>query len=339
MLKLTDEEYRQMTIEDYFEGEVKPNLFAVSRVFAEARKQMTLSEYKTFVYALSNIKWKDKCPDTLYLDKKEVAKLVGINSDIDHLSENLNRSIGKMPKHSFLKFSDKHKGMYLNGNFVRTIAMFKNVVRIRLEEEFLGLFGELESNYITMWSGDVYQMKSERSIAFYELLRNNSDTRLDVNCAELGVKALKDLFDIPKEGKGSYLNKDGHFARTHFEKYVIDPLCDDLKNCRMICLILQADGKAYEKVKKGNKVIAYRFYWTLTTHPAVATAAEVQQIQERVDKDPQVLKVAKDIVNGKPKPKKEKKNTFSNFGERDVDYAELQRVLIENSMNATEEGI
>ena len=146
-MNYTDEEYHQISLEEYFEEDVKPNLFAVSRVFAEARKQMTLSEHKTLVYALSQIKWKEKCPDTLYLDKKEVAKVVGINSDIDHLSADLNRSIGEMPKHSFLKFADKDKGMYLNGNFVRTVAMFKNVVRIRLEEEFLGLFGNLETNY------------------------------------------------------------------------------------------------------------------------------------------------------------------------------------------------
>ena len=67
-----DEEYHQISLQEYFEENVKPNLFAVSRVFAKARKQMTLSEQKTLVYALRQIKWKEKCPDTLYLDKKEV---------------------------------------------------------------------------------------------------------------------------------------------------------------------------------------------------------------------------------------------------------------------------
>ena len=161
-MNYTDEQYHQFSLEEYFQGDVKPNLFAVSRIFAEARKQMTIAEHKTLVYALSQIRWKEKCPDTLYLDKKELAKVVGINSDIDHLSADLNRSIGEMPKHSFLRFSDKDKGMYLNGNFVRTVAMFKNVVRIRLEEEFLGLFGNLETNFLTLWSEDIFGMKTER---------------------------------------------------------------------------------------------------------------------------------------------------------------------------------
>ena len=328
-MKYTDEKYHQLSLEEYFEGDVKPNLFAVSRIFAEARKQMTVSEHKTLVYALSQIKWQEKCPDTLYLDKKELAKVVGINSDIDHLSADLNRSIGEMPKHSFLRFSDKDKGMYLNGNFVRTVAMFKNVVRIRLEEEFLGLFGNLETNFITMWSEDIFRMKTERAVLFYELLRDNSDSRFPVNEGTVSVKKFKEMFNIPKDGRGSYVTSDGRFARTHFEKYVIDPLCEELTNTKMIRLVLQPDGKYYEKVKRGGRVIAYRFFWTVSLRPAVASAEEVKQIQERVDKDPQVLKTAKDILTG-AKKRAGKKNQFNQFSQNDYDWDQLEEELLKN---------
>lgn len=331
-MNYTDEEYHQISLEEYFEEDVKPDLFAVSRVFAEARKQMTVSEHKTLVYALSRVKWKEACPDTLYLDKKEVARIVGINSDIDHLSENLNRSIGQMPRHSFLTFSDKAKGMYLNGNFVRTIAMFKNVVRIRLEEEFLGLFGNLETDYITMWSEDIFGMKTERTILFYEFLRDNSDSRIPVNTGTVSVRKFKELFSIPKDGKGSYMTSDGHFARTHFEKYVIDPICEELSKTKMIQLILQPDGSYYEKVKKGGKIIAYRFFWTVSLRPRVATAQEVAEIQERVDQDPQVLKVARDIVHGEKKRRKapQSGNAFNQFEQNQYDFDALEKDLLSN---------
>lgn len=328
-MRYTDEEYHQISLEEYFEGDVRPNLFAVSRVFAEARKQMTLSEHKTLVYALSNIKWKEKCPDTLYLDKKEVARIVGINSDTNHLSADLNRSIGDMPNHSFLRFSDKDKGMYLNGNFVRTIAMFKNVVRIRLEEEFLGLFGNLETNYITMWSDDIYSMKTERAVLFYELLRDNSDTRLVQNEGTVSVKKFKELFSIPKEGKGSYMTSDGHFARTHFEKKVIDPICEELTKTKMIQLVMLPNGQYYEKIKRGGKIIAYRFFWTVSLRPGIAAAHEVAEIQERVDKNPQLLKVAADIVKGE-KRKKQKENPFNQFEQNEYDFDELEKELLNN---------
>ena len=326
-MNYTDEQYHQFSLEEYFQGDVKPNLFAVSRIFAEARKQMTIAEHKTLVYALSQIRWKEKCPDTLYLDKKELAKVVGINSDIDHLSADLNRSIGEMPKHSFLRFSDKDKGMYLNGNFVRTVAMFKNVVRIRLEEEFLGLFGNLETNYLTMWSEDVFRMKTERAVLFYELLRDNSDTRLVQNTGTVSIRKFKELFDIPATGKGSYLTKDGHFARTHFERKVIDPICEELTKTKMIQLILQPDGRYYEKVKRGGRVIAYKFFWTVSLHPAVASAEEVRELQERVDQDPQMLKIAKDILKGEKK-RAGKKNQFNEFQQNEYDWNQLESEIL-----------
>jgi hypothetical protein len=146
--------------------------------------------------------------------------------------------------------------------------MFKNVVRLKIEDEFLGLFGNLDakkevSKYITMWSGDVFRMKSERAVLFYDLLRDNSDTREAINSGTVGIKKFKEMFDIPKDGKGSYMREKGGFNRTEFERKVIDPLCDELLKTEMITLILTPEGKYYEKIKNGNRVIAYKFYWTI----------------------------------------------------------------------------
>ena len=95
----------------------------------------------------------------------------------------------------------------------------------------------------------------------------------------------------------------------------------------MINLIVQSDGKLYEKVKRGNRVAGYRFYWTFTSHPAIASAEEVHEIRKAVDADPQVLKVAKDIVDGKKKPGR-KKNSFDYDGQRQHDFDSLERILL-----------
>lgn len=332
MLRETDESYHQITLEEYFTQEIKPNMFAVSKVFAEARKQMNLAEYKAFTYALSNIRWKDKCPDVLYMDKKVIAKLVGVNSDPDHLSQDLKHSIGQMPTHSFLEFSNKDSGEWINGYFVTSIGFFKNRIRIRMNSDYLSLFGNLDRNYITMWSDDIFKMHSERAIKFYELLRLNSDTRLSINEGTVGIKTFKGLFGIPKDGEGSYMRKNGHFDRYTFEKRVIDPVCADLSNTDMIQLIVQSNGKYYEKIKRGNRIIAYKFNWTISTHPRVASAGEVKKIQDRVDKNPQVLKVAKDIIDGDSKPpvKAKNRNEFNNFRQNEYDFDELEQDLLGN---------
>lgn len=312
----------QMSLDDIFQP--TDRLFAVSRIFARARKDMTLAEQKTFVFALSHLKFTEEAKtNVVYMDKKTLAKIVGVNSDPDHLSINLYRTIGELPKHSFIKIADRDLDLYDSGNIITRLTMLKNRVRVKFEEEYLRLFTGLSSDYITMWSADIFRMSSKRSVQFYEYLRQNS---YGDNSVLLGIRAIKEMFEIPETGKGSYMREKGGFDRANFEKYVIDPICEDLQKCRMINLIVQPDGKLYEKVKRGNRIAGYRFYWTFTAYPAVASAKEVKQIQERVDKDPQILKVAKDILKGE----KKKKNQFVEFEQNQYDWDSLEEDLLNN---------
>ena len=324
-------------------------LVAVSKIFARARKEMSLAEQKTFVYALTQLNFKD-VPETNYvrLDKKTLAEILGIHSDPDHLSVDLFENIRDLWKHSHITIRERDLDLYASGAVVSSIVMFKNVVRIRFCEDYLPLFTNLSKDYITMWSADIFGMNSLRSVQFYEFLREITDTREKVNSVLLGIKAIKEMFNIPMNGPGSYMRgEQNHFDRTNFEKKVIDPVCEDLNKSRMIQLMMNPDGKLYEKVKRGNKVYGYRFYWMISTHPGVATAAEAFEIKEQGEKDPQVLKVAQDIVKGKKKPKK--KSSAHNFIERDDDYSDLIRAYYEDGPlpgqfrmdmdgNITEEG-
>lgn len=323
--KLDNQTEGQISIADLYDPPER--LCAVSRIFARARKNMSLAEQKTFVYALSQLDFKETAKtNVIYLDKKTLAEIVGVHSDTDHLSVDLYDNIKYLPQHSQIQIVDPARDYYDSGLIVTRVTMLKNRVKIKLEEDYLPLFTGLTTNYITLWSTDIFNMTSKRSVQFYEYLRQITDTRKDVNDVGLGVKAIKEMFDIPKDGKGSYMRDKGGFNRSEFERKVIDPICEDLSKCKMISLVIQPDGKYYEKIKRGNRVDGYRFYWTYTSHPAVASAAEVKEIQERVDKNPQVLKVAKDIVKGDKKQKKASKSPES----RDYDYGELEQVLLQS---------
>lgn len=317
----------QMSIDDLYDPSEK--LIAVSRIFARARKYMSLAEQKTFVYALSEFKFKETPKSNIvYLDKKKLASITGTKTDSNHLSVDLYNQIRELPKHSFIEVSKEDRDLFDSGTVITRVTMFKNRVRVKFEEEYLQLFTGLSSDYITMWTSDIFQMTTKRSVQFYEYLRQNTDTRKNENSIGLGVRSLKEILGIPKEGKGSYIRDGGGFDRTNFERYVIQPLCDDLKNCKMINLTMQPDGKYYEKVKRGSRVLGYRFFWTFSAHPAVASAAEVAEIQERVDQNPVVLKVAKDIAKGEKKKKTATKNGFNNFQQREYDadfFAKLEQ--------------
>ena len=322
----------QMSLYDLYEP--SDRLFAVHRIFARARKDMNLAEQKTFVYALSRLKFKEEAKSSyVYMDKKTLAEIIGINSDIDHLSVNLYRAIKDLPKHSFIEIALEDKDYYESGTVITRVAMLKNRVRIKFEEDYLKLFTGLSTDYITMWSTDIFQMTSNRTVRFYEELRQLTYDKTTVNQRGWSTRKLKEMFEIPKDGKGSYTTKDGHFLRTHFEQKVIDPLCEDLAKCKMINLLVQPDGKYYEKVKRGNRVEGYRFYWTFTSHPSVASATEVHQIQTRVDKDPTVLKVAKDILKGEKKKKTPEQNPFNQFEQNQYDFDELEKEILGNPID------
>lgn len=321
----------QLSIFDYIEDpEVDTSLIAVSKVFASAIKQMNLAEWKTFVMALTHIKWNEQNKMFVRLDKKSLAQKLGINSDSDHLSQDLKRAIGSLAEHSKLEF-DNQDG-WSNGFFIGQVVCGKeSYVRVQFNPVYMPLFEQLgqEKNYITMWADDLFQMSSERSILFYENLRLNSDTRKE-NSKVYGIKDLKTMFGIPKDGKGSYMRKDGHFDRPSFEKRIIDPICEDLAKCSMINLTVDEEGKPYRKIKnnRGN-VLGYEFQWVISNHPRVATAKEVRTLNQ----NPQELKIAKDIKKGEKKkstqPKKSK-NNFNNFPQNEYNFEELENLLVEN---------
>ena len=328
----------QMTIDDLFSPPEK--MIAVSNIFARARKQMSLAEQKTFVLALTHIEWtkspEEQCP-IVYLDKKTLEKILGYESDSTDASQHLWRAIKDLDIHSHIEIVDRDRGLYNSGVVVSSITMSKNTdyVRLRFQDEFFPLFTGLGREYCTLWSSDIFAMQSKRGIQFYELLRQKCfdlyEAGNNLYSYGMGVKAIKEMFDIPKEGKGSYVRGNGKFDRPGFEKYVIGPLCDDLLKCKMIQLVIQPDGKPYEKVKRGGRVEGYRFYWSLSAHPAVADAGEVKQIQDRVDRDPQVLKVAKDILEGEKKPRRKKSgNPFNDYPQTTYDFEALEKKLIRN---------
>lgn len=343
-LRIPSEIEGQQSIFDYFEQpEEKNPLIAVSKIFAAAKKQMSLAEWKTFILALTKIKWNGDNQNNnaiesagnrynlinkaVVLDRNEVAEKIGIQSDDKHITADLKRAIGKLYVNSALEFENPKE--FVNGNFItNVICNKKDQVIIIFNGLYLPLFQELDKDkkYITMWADDLFSMNTDRSIVFYEELRLHSDTRKE-NSKIYGVKELKDLFNIPKE---AYMRKDNHFDRTAFEKRIIEPLCEDMKKCSMINLTMNEDGKLYKKVKSKGKVLGYEFQWVISTNPRVATAEEVKEINQ----NPETMKVAKDILKGKKKPTKKKtKNSFNNFEQGQYtkqDFKELEDLLLDN---------
>ena len=153
----------------------------------------------------------------------------------------------------------------------------------------------------------------------------NSDNRR-INTRIISTKEFKELFNIPKDGKGSYMRDSGGFDRTNFEKYVIEPVLRMLGACEHV--VLHERGRKpngeriyYTKIKKHGLVQGYELMYTINKYPRAVKPETIIDVQE----NPVDLKIAQDVKEGKKKPKK---NTFNNFEGRKYDFNNLESQLL-----------
>ncbi len=333
---LKDDDYQvdgQYSIYDIFE-EQQPSssIIAVSRIFAKAIKHMSTYEWKAFVSALTMIKWKEKNRHIVVFDKESLAERIGLNTDSNHLNRDLKEKLGNLTNDSFIAFDkNDEEGGWVNGNFISVVDCSKRgLIAIHFTPYYMPLFQQLtvENNYITLWADDIFKLSNENAILFYEELRLHTDVKKKTTTMQLSTRKLKELFKMPKTGKGSYTRANGKFNRPEWEKYVLDVVCEDMMKCSMITLCIGENGRLYRKIKNDNgRVLGYEFEWSYSKYPRVATANEVQELNQ----DPKDLKMLKDIKKGKKKPDKvAKKNNFNNFPQNEYNFAELEDLLVDN---------
>lgn len=325
----------QMTIDEWLYAEPPAEMVGVSKVFARAKKKMSLAEFKTFVYCLCHIRWKDTMPAAVCLDKRTLSKIIDVSDDPAHLSRNLRLSIGNLIEHSVIEFAAKDRVKWKKGALVTDIALDESgVVKVWFNQNYKGLFSGLDKDFILMWSRDVFQMQAEKSVALYEDLRLNCDTRV-TNSRVFTLEYFKNLFDMPDSGRGSYVMKDGRFNYAGFERKVLDPVCADLRKCEMVQLVDAGDDKPYRKLKRGRQVIGYEFVWEISNRPRIADAHTTQETKHLIEKNPKIMKIAVDAANGVKHasgPKKTK-NQFTDM-EQQSDYGdmdELEALLLAQS--------
>ncbi len=255
-------------------------LVATSKIFSRASKRMTLKEWKTFVFALTHLRWKkgENSP-VVKMDKYELADALGISPDDHHLAANIYREIRYIVSHSFLEVCMRDKNRIRSGDFLDYLEYDLNdgCFYLAFKEYYMELFQGLSQNaeYITMWGNDVFQMSSEYSVLMYENLRLNSDTRKE-NVRVYSTKELKKLFGMPStpdEGRGSYMHfsktKNRYvFDRANFEKYVLSPVIKDINKSKMIRMEAYEDGLYWKKEKAfGSYVTGYEFKWRVEPFP------------------------------------------------------------------------
>lgn len=315
------------------ETQENKGLIAISKTLARAKDGMSMQEKKLMAICLSKIEWKSVANNLeIWMDKKEIMELLGSTIDSSDQSVYLRKLAQETVRHSELHFSGKDKDEWEDMPLFTRRKSTKNQLMMELYQGAADLVQGLECEYITLFLRDILRFDSNidglRAYTLYEHLRMNSDNRR-TNTRIISTKEFKELFNIPKDGKGSYMRESGGFDRANFEKYVIEPVLRMLGACEHV--VLHERGRKpngeplyYAKIKKHGLVQGYELMYTINKYPRAIKPETIIDVQE----NPVNLKIAQDVKEGKKKPKK---NKFNNFDGRKYDFDDLESQLLDAS--------
>lgn len=309
-------------------------LIAISNTLARAKDGMSMQERKLMSIYLSKIEWKNMTNNLeIWVEKREIMNKLGSVMNTTDQSAYLRKLAQGMVRHSELHFDGADKDEWDDMPLFTRRKSTKNMLMIKVCDDAAKLLEGLECDYITLFLADILNFDSNtdgsRAYKLYEYLRLYSDTRR-MNTRIISTKEFKELFDIPKDGKNSYVKKNGKFDRTNFEKYVILPVLEMVAKCEHVVLHnygKDKNGKPiyYKKIKKYGMVQGYELTYSINKYPKKIKKETIIDIQAK----PDVLKVAQDVMDSK-KSKPPKKNTFNNFEQREYDNDTLERLLLGN---------
>lgn len=318
-----------------YENVENKGLIAISKTLARAKDGMSMQEKKLMAIYLSKIEWKNSNNALeIWIDKSEIMEKLGSKIDSTDQSAYLRKLSYNMVHHSELHFDGNDKNEWEDMPLFTRRKSTKNQLMIEIYHGARKLIEELNCEYITLFLNDILQFDSNtdgiRAYILYEYLRLHSDTRI-INTRLISTKDFKEMFDIPKDGKGSYMRENGGFDRTNFEKKVIDPVLSMLAKCEHVVLHnygIGKDGKPilYNKIKKNGMVQGYEISYNINKYPVKIKRETIIDVQAK----PDVLKVAQDIITSKKSgtDRKKSKNQFNNFEQRNYDMNELEKVFL-----------
>lgn len=279
-----NDDFQLISKPDPLQNSLYNRMVAVGKALMRASKDMSMTEYKVLMMALTKMNWaKGDQTNVVELDKIEVCEVLRLNYDGSDRSRELRKIFQALVKHSFVEMDGEDKEEWDDGFLLTRMRSTRGSILLYFGEQFMPLLTDLmkDKDFVTIWANDIYKFNSVYSYLLFEELRLHSDTS-KTNWRTYSTKQLKELFGIPKDGKGSYMHyskKDGKevFDRSNFEKYVLDMAIEEINKGQMVKILPIPDsaeakkGKCYEKVKRNGYVAGYMFkYWVRTrTMPPV----------------------------------------------------------------------
>lgn len=247
-------------------------LTAVSRSLARAQISWTVEERKLFCAILTKIKWSESGNNNVVeLSKSELVEALDLKLDASDRSRYLREAFRKLARDSEIRWTSKEdRELWEDGFLIISRWSTRGSIFAELNPRYMPHLENLVKGlpFITVWSSDIYRFRSKHTMALFEALRLGFDSRYTVNYKIFTTRELKELFGLSKE---DYVRRDGSFARTNFEKWVLDVAIKEINESSQMMSILPSgiDKRGnltfYKKHKKNGYVSGYEFKYFVKT--------------------------------------------------------------------------
>lgn len=233
------------------DNSLQNQIIAMSNTLAEKSTRFTAAQQRLFYISLASLKRGINANNEVEIDKEELFEYLHITNS--HRHADLRKSVVKLMQSSFVQFGTDEE--FCDGFLIVRARTTRKKVYIGFDAYFLPLIQELADNYVRLLDDDVTSFDSKFSMMLYQNLLKDKWmlTNPDFYGIPYSTKKLKMIFGLSKD---AYMRKNETFDRKNFERYTVNKAVKEI-NEKSKCIV----KLRYEKIKKGNRIVAYEFYF------------------------------------------------------------------------------
>lgn len=240
--------------------------FALVHLVTSGYVEWSSLQRKLFAVVLGEIDWtKSGNSNIIEITAEEIAEKIDwdLGNNIRKIKEMLNDNLHAMARTSYISIDDPYTGEKITRNLIVGVRTNSTGATVEIDSKFLPHFENLyklsaneKKSFITFMQPDLLSFDSSFSYPLFMRLRSCGKSGGAINEYSMTTRQLKELFGL---GEEAYVRKDGHFDRTNFEKFVINPAIVDINKSETITILPWEDGKLFAKEKVRGKVVGYKF--------------------------------------------------------------------------------
>ena len=266
------------------DNSLKNQVIAMSNTLAEKSTRFTVFQQRLFYVSLASLKLDKNSTKTdeklekkelneVRINKQELFEYLSITNDNNRWTR-VRNEFQKLASNSYIQFGDDD--YYIDGFIICGVRSTKYNIYVRFDTYFLPLVEELADNYVRLLDDDVVSFDSKFSMMLYQnLLKDKWKlTNPDFLGIDYSTRQLKMMFGLDKD---VYVNKNGNFNRTLFERKTVNRAVKEI-NEKSKCI----NNLTYKKVKKGNRVQYYMFTFNYTDPQKVVEDARKDKRWEQL---------------------------------------------------------